>query len=57
MSSFKTTFSNKNIDNSKASFINKIIEYSYSQNFHEILLKDKSDFISNIESQILSMLN
>ena len=56
MSSYKQTFNNKNIDNSKASLINKIIEYTYSQNFQEILLKDKSDFISNIESQILSML-
>ena len=44
---------NKNI---QSTTIDKIIEFIYLKNFHEILLKEKSNFINNIESQILEML-
>ena len=36
--------------------VNKIIEYIYSQNFCEILLKDKNNFINDIETQIIEMI-
>ena len=44
---------NKNI---QSSTIDKIIDFVYFENFHEILLKDKSNFLNNIESRILEML-
>ena len=40
----------------QTSTINKIIEYVYSQNLQEILLKDKLPFINNIDSQIQEMI-
>ena len=40
----------------QTSTINKIIEYVYSQNLQEILLKDKLTFINNIDSQIQEMI-
>ena len=56
MSSFIQLHHNKKTKIIQASTINKIIEYVYSQNFHEILIKDKSTFINNIDSQIIEMI-
>ena len=36
--------------------IEKIIDYVYSQNFPEILIQEKSQFLKNIENQIIELL-
>ena len=56
MSSYIQLHHNKKTKIIQASTINKIIEYVYYQNFTEILLKDKSTFINNFESQIIEMI-
>ena len=56
MSSFRRCCNNKTFNNSQMPTVNKIIEYVYSHNFIEILHKTNSDFIDNIESQIISMI-
>ena len=48
----KTKYNNDNIMNNTS----KIIEYVYSENFFEILLKEKSSFLNNIENQVLELL-
>ena len=57
MSSQKAIYNIIKSKNIQSSTIDKIIEFIYLKNFPEILLKDKSNFINNIESQILEMLN
>ena len=47
---------NKKSNIFQSSTINKIIEYVYSQNFEEIIIKDKFSFINNIDLQILEMI-
>ena len=47
---------NKKSNIFQSSTINKIIEYVYSQNFEEILIKDKLAFINNIDLQILEII-
>ena len=56
MSSFRHFYNNKKTKITQSSIVNKIIEYVYFQNFQEILLKDKSAFINNIETQITEMI-
>jgi len=52
----------KHLNNNKKSkeniFLNieKIIDYVYSQNFAEILIQEKSQFLKNIENQIIELL-
>ena len=36
--------------------INKIVDFIYSENFHDILIKEKTRFIKNIENKILEIL-
>jgi len=48
----KTKYNKDNIMNNTS----KIIEYVYSENFFEILIKEKSSFLNNIENQVLEML-
>ena len=57
MSSQKEIYNKIKSKNIQSSTIDKIIDFIYLKNFHEILLKDKSNFLNNIESQILEMLN
>ena len=56
MSSQKILNKNKNNNDNIMNNTSKIIEYVYSENFYEILIKEKSSFLSNIENQVLEML-
>ena len=56
MSSHRHIYNIRKINEHQNSTIDKIIEYVYSDYFHEILLKDKSTFINKVESQIIEMI-
>lgn len=57
MSSQKAIYNIIKSKNIQSSTIDKIIDFIYFKYFPEILIKDKSNFLNNIESQILEMLN
>ena len=56
MSSQKILNKNRYNNDNIMSNTSKIIEYVYSENFFEILLKEKSSFLNNIENQVLELL-
>ena len=47
---------NKSNNNNLYINITKIIDFIYSENFQDILIKEKSNFINNIENKILEII-